>query len=583
MSDSSDRNYTRNSKPGREGKGDLKGLIHAGLDDYAVISKLRKEHPNDEDFVNKMFETYKERMDFIRRKAGKFKTLIFSKYANLPLPQVLDKAKKFKHKYEFDDAEFNSFVNMVLSDKTFSANTLNLPTGSMSRTLGYNFDAMVGDRLRVKNNEMDVLQEILRFHAETKALHSQIVVQSLTYVDCAPEALTGEYDRKKHNLYSYIHPVIAALFLPRIRYLDEHLLIANVAHIVKCRHESKPIQTQPEFELYWDLITDPNEVACITNKDAPMVDLRNRVILQTKLWESVLNLRQGNYYTERISDLMVALDNCNNNIFDAPDFAYVKDEGTILRRLLGAFSLRPTIVSIRPYYGISAGNYSLNSMAMVQVTTIPIVTLRLPLNIQNKNVSIHLNEALEQLQWYVENKMIVPKSQSIVYSRDVLFFYANRRYQSINFGSLNAPFNFTALPATVTGFETINTCNINYQSRINVGNDYFQLRSVVLVERSHVNKDLIIGSTAAVVVPSDPSLGRIDKTYLLYDPQGAGEQFEYANRFVSNKPITTIPGVTPYHANTLGGVESFDRRAQSRGTIFVYVKEQNQQTRIRPN
>jgi hypothetical protein len=583
MSDSSDRNYTRNSKPSREGKGDLKGLIHSGLDDYAVISKLRKEHPNDEDFVNKMFEAYKERMDFIRRKAGKFKTLIFSKYANLPLPQVLEKAKKFKRKYEFDDAEFNSFVNMVLSDKTFSANTLNLPTGSMSRTLGYNFDALVGDRLRVKNNEMDVLQEILRLHAETKALHSQIVIQSLTYVDCAPEALTGDFDRKKHNPYSYIHPVVAALFLPRIRYIDEHLLIANVANIVKCRHESKPIQTQPEFELYWDLITDPNEVACVTNKDAPMVDLRNRVILQTKLWESVLSLRQGNYYNQGLSDIMVALDNCNNNIFDAPDFAYVKDEGTILRRLLGAFSLRPTIVSVRPYYGIAAGNYSMNSMAMVQVTTIPIVTLRLPLNIQNKNVSIHLNEALEQLQWYVENKMIVPKSQSIVYSRDVLFFYANRRYQSINFGSLNAPFNFTSLPATVTGFETINTCNINYQSRINVGDDYFELRSVVLVERSHVNKDLIIGSTAAIVVPSDYSLGRIDKTYLLYDPQGAGEQFEYGKQFVSNRPITTIPGMTPYHATSIGGVESFDRRAQSRGTIFVYVKENSQQTKIRPN
>jgi hypothetical protein len=69
MSDNSDssRNYTRNSKPGRESKGDVKGLIQSGLDDYAVISKLRKEHPNDEDFVNKMFEAYKERMDNLQQ------------------------------------------------------------------------------------------------------------------------------------------------------------------------------------------------------------------------------------------------------------------------------------------------------------------------------------------------------------------------------------------------------------------------------------------------------------------------------------------------------------------------------------
>jgi hypothetical protein len=579
MSQNSERNYTRNTKHGKSG--DVKDLIHSGMSDYEVVAKLRKDHPNDEDFVNKMFEAYKERMDFIRRKAGKFKTLVLSKYSTLPLPQVLEKAKKFKTKYEFSDDEFSSFINMVLSDKSFANNTMNVPTGAMSRTLGYNLDAFAGDRLRVKNNEMDVLQEILRLHAETKALHSQVVVQSLTYNDCSPEATTGVFRRERHNVYSYIHPVVAALFLPRIRYLDEHMLIANLANIVKCRHESKPIQTQPEFELYWDLITDPNEVACVTNRDSPMVDLRNRVQLQVKLWQSVMSLRQGNYYHESLTDLLVALDNCNNNIFDAPDFAYVKDEGTILRRLLGAFSLRPTIVSVKPFYGVSAGNYSLNTMSMVQVTTIPIITLRLPLNIQNKALTVHLNESLEQLQWYVENKMIVPKSQQIVYSRDVIFFYANRRYQSINFGTLNAPFNFTALPATVTGFETLNTTNINHSHRINIGDDWFVLRSVVLVERSSANKDLIIGSTAGILVHPDPATGRYETTALLYNPQAAGEKYLENGVYTSLSPITWMDYNPKFNARP-GCDETFTQCAQTRGSIYVYVKEQSQKTKLRP-
>lgn len=579
MSQNSERNYTRNTKHGKSG--DVKDLIHSGMSDYEVVAKLRKDHPNDEDFVNKMFEAYKERMDFIRRKAGKFKTLVLSKYSTLPLPQVLEKAKKFKTKYEFSDDEFSSFINMVLSDKSFANNTMNVPTGAMSRTLGYNLDAFAGDRLRVKNNEMDVLQEILRLHAETKALHSQVVVQSLTYNDCSPEATTGVFRRERHNVYSYIHPVVAALFLPRIRYLDEHMLIANLANIVKCRHESKPIQTQPEFELYWDLITDPNEVACVTNRDSPMVDLRNRVQLQVKLWQSVMSLRQGNYYHESLTDLLVALDNCNNNIFDAPDFAYVKDEGTILRRLLGAFSLRPTIVSVKPFYGVSAGNYSLNTMSMVQVTTIPIITLRLPLNIQNKALTVHLNESLEQLQWYVENKMIVPKSQQIVYSRDVIFFYANRRYQSINFGTLNAPFNFTALPATVTGFETLNTTNINHGQRINIGDDWFVLRSVVLVERSSANKDLIIGSTAGILVHPDPATGRYETTALLYNPQAAGEKYLENGVYTSLSPITWMDYNPKFNARP-GCDETFTQCAQTRGSIYVYVKEQSQKTKLRP-
>ena len=552
-----------------------------GTDDMSVINDLRKKHPNDEEFVNKAFETYKDRMEFIRRKSGKFKNLIFSKYSNLPLPEVLEKAKKFKRKYEFNDDEFHSFINMVLSDKAFSNNSMNVPTGAMSRTLGYNINAMIGDRLHVKTNELDILQNILRINAETRSLHSQIVVQSLTYGDCPPQAISGTFDDKKHNPYQYIHPVLAALFLPRIRYLDEHMLIANLSNIVKCRHENKPIQTQPEFELYWDIITDPNEVACVSNKDAPMADLLNRIILQQKLWESVLQLRIGRYYNDKVTDFLVALDNCNNNIFDAPDMAYVRDEGTILRRLLGAFSLRPTIVSVRPFYGVAAGNYGMSAMSLVQVTTIPIMTLRLPLNTQNKNLTVHLEESLEQVQWYVENKMIVPKSQSVVYSRDVIFFYANRRYQSINFGTLNAPFNFTALPATVSGFETLNTVNINFDLKLTVGDDDFMLRSVVLVERSLTNKDLIIGSTSEIIIPYNIAQGNYNNTFIMYDPQGAGEKFlDSNNQFYSNAPITAISGTRPLNAPPT--VESFDDRARVRGTIFVYVKDQSQQTMIRP-
>lgn len=577
MSDQRDsRNYTRESK---HSKNDARDLVRPDRTDRDVVLKLRSEHPNDEEFVQKMYEEYKERMDFIRRKAGKFKNLIFSKYSNLPLTQVLEKAKKFKRKYEFTDDEFHSFVNMVLSDKNFKADTINYPTGAMSRTLGYSLDAVVGDRLHVKNNEMDVLQEILRMYAETKILHSQVVVQSLTYTDCSNEAISGLYDRTKHNPYAYIHPVLAALFLPRIRYLDEHMLIANIANIVRCRYENKPIQTQPEFELYWDLITDPNEVACVSNKDTPMIDLRNRIVLQTKLWDSVLNLRQGRYYNERLSAFMVALDNCNNNIFDAPDLAYVKDEGTILRRLMGAFSLRPTIVSVRPYHNIAGGNYSMNSMSMVQITTIPIVTVRLPLNMQNKSTSINMNEALDQLQWYVENKMIVPKSQQIVHSRDVVIFYANRRYQSINFGSLTAPYNFTALPATVTGFETLNPVNINYTDTVQIGDDLFNLRSVVFVERSAQNNDLIIGSTAGIVVQPTNIGATYDDYYIQYNPQGVTND----DSFTGNNGNTISPFFEMQEVGTVADETlTFRYSAVTRGTIYVYVKDQPQDTKIKP-
>jgi len=386
---------------------------------------------------------------------------------------------------------------------------------------------------------------------------------------------------KKHNSFSFIHPVVAALFFPRIKYLDEHMLLASIANIVYCRYNGIPIRTQPEYELYWDLITDPNEIVCVSPKESSLVDLRNRVRLQVELWKLVRELREGRYYSDEFRSFNLALDNCKNNLFDAPDMSNIRDEGTVIRRLFSAFGLRPTIVSISSLTsGIMSGNYNLGPMSLSQVTTIPIVNLRLPFNFRNRNTSVYLNEALEQPDWFVENKMIVPKVKSIIYSRDIIVFYASRRYQTINFGRINAPYNFNILPATHSALETINDVNVSYEPSIIIGDDRFHLRSVVFVERSLTNKDLIIGCSTGIVIRRDFLAGRTQPSYLLYNPQAAIIQFEDNGVYERNPPIVEIPGATPF--NEGNAPESFQRRASSRGTIFIYVKDQSQATVLRP-
>merc|ERR1711933_111855 len=113
---------------------------------------------------------------------------------------------------------------------------------------------------------------------------------------------------------------------------------------------------------------------------------------------------------------------------------YIKDEGTILRRLLGAFSMRPTIVVTTPLYNVMSPNSFVSPNNISKVTTIPMITIRLPLNTQGSDLAIHLSHARNQAQWYIENKTFVPKSQSILFTRDILFFYVARRYQTINVG-----------------------------------------------------------------------------------------------------------------------------------------------------
>jgi len=580
------KTYDRDTNLSNEGtkvnEEQISNLISKNLGDTQALRTLREKY-GDTKMVEKVFDAYKERKDLIAKKARKFKELLSSKYFNLALPALIEKAKKYKRKYQLTDDEFNAFINLALSDKAFAMNMYNQPTTPMSKALGYSSAEINYGKMQVPTNELDVLQDILRMQAESAILYEQIKLQSLTYVDCAPQAITGRYDKNRQNSFSYINPVVAALFFPRIKYLDEHMLLASIANIVYNRYNGIPIRTQPEYELYWDLITDPNEIVCVSPNESSLVDLKNRVRLQVELWKLVRELREGRYYSDEFKAFNIALDTCKTGLFDVPDMANMRDEGTVLRKLFGAFSLRPTIVTISSLSpGLMTGNWSLAPMALSQVTTIPIVNLRLPFNYKNKTSTVNLNEALEQPDWFVENKMIIPKVKSIIYSRDIIVFYAPRRYQTVNFGRIVAPYNFTILPSTHSSLETINDVNINYESTMVVGNDTFYLRSVVFIERSLTNKDLIVGSSTGIVIRRDYALGRTQASYFLYNPQAAIIEFEDATSgtYVHNPPIVEIPGTTPFYSENTP--ESFQKRASTLGTIFVYVKDQSQYTALKP-
>lgn len=570
-----------NEGPTKVNEQQISSLISKNLADPQALRLLHEKY-GDTKMVEKVFDAYKERKDLIAKKARKFKELLSSKYFNLSLPALIEKAKKYKVKYQLTDDEFNAFINLALSDKTYASNMYNQPTTPMSKALGYSSTEITYGKMQVPTNELDVLQDILRMQAESSILYEQIKLQSLTYVDCALQAITGKYDKNRQNSFSYINPVIAALFLPRIKYIDEHMLLASISNIVYNRYNGIPIRTQPDYELYWDLITDPNEIVCVSNNESSLIDLKNRVKLQIELWKLVRELREGRYYSDESRTFNLAIDSCKTGLFDVPDMANMRDEGTVLRKLFGAFSLRPTIVTISSLSsGLMTGNWNLGPMALSQVTTIPIVNLRLPFNYKNKMSTVYLNEALEQPEWFVENKMIVPKVKSIIYSRDIIVFYAPRRYQTVNFSRITAPYNFTVLPPTHSSLETINDININYESTIVVGNERFFLRSVVFIEKSLTNKDLIIGSSTGIVVRRDYELGRTQPTYLLYNPQAAIIEFEdEQGTYVHNPPIVEIPATTSLYSNN--DLESFQRRVCSRGTIFVYVKDQPQYTSLKP-
>lgn len=551
--------------------------------DQQVISELKRTL-SDSRLVEVVYDYYKKRLEQIKQKANKFKRALLHKYgmSNLSIDQLVDKAKKYTKKYDLSDGEFNMFMGLLQSDTTHPYNSrFNIPSTPMSRTLGYSVDAIMGDKLSLSERDYPVLKQILETERDTAILHKQAILQSITYRDCGPEALNGVYDKTKNNVFKHVHPIIAAMFLPKVPYLEEHMIHASIGNIVKCKKDGHPIVTSPEYELYWDLISDPNQTVCVTDNNKTMEDLRNRFMLQTKLWEAVVNLRLGKYYSDNATDFMLALENCMSSIFDAPDLVYAHDEGTILRRILNTFSMRPTIVSISSLSDapMAMTTYNIGPASYTQITTVPMVNLRLPrklLNVKDTAINaVNLTDALTQPQWFIEGKTLIPKTQSIVHSRDVIFFYIDRRYKAFNYSTINQPFMFAGFLPSISGLDTVNDTPVDYLESITIGHDAFELRSVIFTEVTDLQQKggvVITGCSAGIVLESQQT----GKAYIAYDPQGAGFMRQTADgqQFKSETPI---------HELEMNGDDNrnFRSLSQKRGTIFMYAKRQFGDTYIK--
>jgi hypothetical protein len=531
---------------------------------YSIIEDLKQKY-KDEQIVDAVMSKYNDKLKRVKKIAEKIRDRLVAKYPNLSMKEYIEKVSEYKKKYDFDDSEMSHILNLLFQNRTGLANSevLDITYNEMSKALGFvpasfNFSG----KMNVKQDELEQLQAILTIASATKELHSQVTLQSLLYENVSLGALNGQFDRTRVNVFSFVHPVVAALFLPKIKFLDEHMLIASIANIVQQRYNGQDLTTQPDYELYMDIATDPSEAACSVGKIKPFNDLLNRCNVQTKLWEAVLNLRQGKYYTNDLSSFILAIDNCRNSVFDAADLAYVKDEGTIMRKLLSAFSIRPTIVSTAPLYGISSATSNIASLAATHITTISMITMRIPLLDKAKAQSLSLNDALEQRQLYIHRRQITVKTQQIMYSRDLLIFYVHRRFQTVNLARLSRPYQMAILPITMSQYERLHGAQVNFSESMPVGTQLFSLRSVVAVETAPNDDNLIISCSALIRRPTSNS-GEAALEYSPLDLTGENPD--------KIEPLKFMPMHTPLYSTA----ESMYKKASTRGTLFIYVCEQN--------
>ena len=565
--------YTRNKPSGNKNTVDdeVRRLFKKskGKIDQNEFIKLRSKY-DDQDLVDKIQTLYLEKHQKIVKKAKKFATLIREKYSNTSYPfhTLLEKAQLYKKKHNLTEEEFAEFKRIYEQELVGTGSSeVMIPTTNMMKVLGsITSELTSGPKMNPSDADYKHLQEIMKVYSANRPLHAQVMLQSIHYNDCDYEAVSGEYKRELgQRPGEHVHPVIAALFFPKISQIEEHFLYSNMAGIVKARYEEEPLVTKPDYELFYSLVTDPNDVVCSTT--SPILDLLQRTSVQNHLWNSVLHLRNGQYYSDSFREFISAIDLCRLNKYDNPDLVYGRYDGTVMKRLLAAFSFRPTVVATSNVVQMFSTNpYSMQTRPVV--TSVPMINLRLPLNLQD-NSPVSLDNALAQQQFFLEGNYVVPKHTDLIYSRGVLIFYVDRRASVIRIHN-HQPFNLGRLPQALAGFERLNDRQVNFSPTISIRGDQYNLRSVVIseVNKNYTNQNVVVGSSTAVMIHPDPAAGRVSAEYFHYDPYGVVDYHAAAGAAAGfhNKPVTLLHG-TP----GVGQVgHSFEEMASERGTIFVY-------------
>jgi hypothetical protein len=574
MDSSSDRNNQRNDNS-RDSNSDKVNTAVAKL-----FRQLAKNENTRLDFnklaqefgsvsvVEAIQKQWIEKNTQINKKAKKFAQLIRDKYNNtrMPFHIILEKARLFKSKYGLSDDEFSQFQRIYEQELIGTkSQDVELPITNMMKILGTSIDYFPSS-VALNDSDAKILQDIYKLYASSKSLHAQVSLQSLQYDDCAQEALSGQFRPELGNRPGEcIHPAVVALFLPKIDSLENHFLLSNISSIVKARLNNEKLTNRPDYEVFHSLINDPNDVVC-DNKSS-LQDLYNRMLIQNQLWECVLNLRNGVYYSKMFRDFVSSVDVCKLNKNDNPDLIYGKHDGTIIKRLLSSFSYRPTIVSTLPIFDrpMSSTNPFQQNIRPT-VTNVSMINMKLPPRMSNNQTPISLKEAINSRQLFLENNIIVPRETNIIYSKGTLFFYVDRRASIIN--TVNTfPFAVGSFPSSVYGYENLNDTNIVVDETIDILQDKYTLRSVIVAQTlTHQNSDnIIIGSAALIIRPADRRI-TFSNTYIKYDPIKVTDKLMSLTdkHLVLRNPMLEIERVDSTMEN------SFEGLATSRGILFMY-------------
>jgi hypothetical protein len=524
-----------------------------------------------------------------RKKAAKsFAKKMYQKFGatDHSLDNILSKAHAEAKSHGVDDDTFNYFLEYYVAIRNKDKGGLVEPefeTSKIAKQIGSVFPSFSGYKGKfVINGEKDekAFKAIASMAETSKNSQALASYQCMTYY--RPDTIIqSQFKIGRDDPSAHVHPVLAALFTPKIPFLERRMLMSNLAGMITGLKNHQGPRTTADYEFFVDLTRDPNTSIC--SGQSVLEDLKSRCEVQMMLRNIVHRFRNGFVYNSDFAGFMQLMAKCQMDPNDHPHLLFMRDEGVLMSRLLNIFSLRP--VKVTTNTPVTAMTPQL-PFPFRPIQDRGFVEVRLPYPSPGGVVAgppVDLLASLGTPMWQLNGRAMVPQSQNIWFCQDLLIFYVNRRYPSLQWQQ--AAYTYTRLPTLVTGQDRCNTYPVKVDKVLpNIGGCQYNLQSVVVCNTDSLEadgvttSDAITGSSTLFCrwpLPNDVNPNANAPSFHWYDPLNA---LNVMDQYGNPVPVNDRRPVTPLFENrqNIGGVEyeGFDDLASRYGTIFVYSKAQ---------
>lgn len=328
---------------------------------------------------------------------------------------------KFFHMHYDNLINNNGGAPLKLSKHSLSAKSL----GEITPTKVVKSD-------KVSPEDMKHQQDIQRLYDVTKDFDGWIKFVNMTYKD--GNLITKVQNQNGNNIgnmhytinhmnnlqqftnpLSFVHPVIVAMFAPKIDSFDNRFTQASASATLThaINETTEKIMLEPHnHNLLVDMITNPaTESACSTNI---WQDVKQRANIMEEMRVIISKMRMGLFYDDANRSLLEKLEKCKVSPYDSPNLHINQNPLVVAQRIMDAAWYKPT--DMQSFNTIGApmnmmqkmatynNNYGLNTNMVVgnEINKTSMIHLNLPENFTTKMLNVaplvSLTQALEQPQ-----------------------------------------------------------------------------------------------------------------------------------------------------------------------------------------